>query len=200
MWRARNFPVTPRAYAASDRGGEEVLVMTGRSTGADLVTRVRLFLGSYAPLFALLALRFQSRWLSWGLAVLAGLLFADMVRLAVFIPRRVNADVHTVLTVEDQGSQVAGYLATYLLPFLAVTEPSTRDLLAYALYLVVVGVVTVRSNLTHINPTLYLLGYRLVSLTTTEGFAGYAAVRTPPAPGEHLRANHLGRHVLVEVR
>jgi hypothetical protein len=174
--------------------------MAAHATRRDLGTRVRLFASSYAPLFALLALRFEDDWLRVIFGAAAALFFLDTIRIAVVVPRRVGASPYTVETVSDEGGQVAGYLATYLLPFLAVPTPSATDLLAYGLFLVVVGVIAVRSNLTHINPTLYLLGYRLVSITTVEEFRGYAVVRSDPDRGDVLRANHLGSHLLVEVR
>jgi hypothetical protein len=167
---------------------------------SDLGIQIRLFASSYAPLFALLALRFESRWLRLVLALAAAIFLVDTFRIAYVIPRRVGASPFTVSSADDEGGQVAGYLATYLLPFLAVPNPGTTDLVAYGLFLVVVGVISVRSNLTHINPTLYLLRFRLMSVTTQEGFEGLAVVRSQLRAGDVLRANHLGRHVLVEVR
>lgn len=175
-------------------------VPDNRATLAETFTACRLFASSFAPLFGLLALRFQGDWLRGILGGLAVLCFFDTVRLAVVVPRQTGASPHRVTGVTDRGDQVAGYLATYLLPFLAVPNPSVTDLVAYGLFLLVAGVVTVRSRLTHINPTLYLLGYRLVSLTTAEGFKGDAIVHSALAPDDILRAIHLNSGVLVEVR
>lgn len=167
---------------------------------SDFGIQIRLFASSYAPLFALLALRFESPWLRLALALAAAIFLADTVRVAYVIPRRVGTSPFTVTSAVDEGGQVAGYLATYLLPFLAVPNPAVTDLAAYGLFLVVVGIISMRSNLTHINPTLYLLGYRLISVTTQEGFSGLAIARTQVRAGDVLRANHLGSHLLVEVR
>jgi hypothetical protein len=51
--------------------------------------------------------------------------------------RQVTSSTWTVRTVEDRGGEVAGYLATYLLPFVTVSEPDVRDVVGYALFLVV---------------------------------------------------------------
>lgn len=101
--------------------------------------------------------------------------------------------------VRDHGSQVAGYLVTYLLPFLVITDPRGADLIAYALFLGVVGLIFVRSDMAEINPTLYLLRRRVVQVTTEEGFSGFAVVRGTPEIGDTLRAIHLDQGVLVEV-
>ena len=174
--------------------------MKNEGARSDLGVRVRLFASSYAPLFALLALRFEDTVLRLTLGALALICILDTVRIAVVIPRRVGASPFTVASISDEGGQVAGYLATYLLPFLAVPNPSVTDLIAYAAFLLIAGVISIRSNLTHINPTLYLLGYRLVSIQAAEGFSGFAVVRSELQPDDVLRATHLGVHVLVEVR
>ena len=168
-----------------------------RSKLAAASTRLRLFGSSYAPLFGLLALRFEAAWLRIGLGVVACLLIADTVRLVLWVPRSVTPSPYTVVEVRDEGAQV---LATYLLPFLAVPSPSGSDLAAYALFLAVAGLVSVRTGLTHINPTLYLLGLRLVTLATEEGFRGFAVLRSDYQPGEVLHAVHLDLRVLVEVQ
>jgi hypothetical protein len=67
----------------------------------------------------------------------------------------------TLTAVRSQGAAVSGYLATYLLPFLATAPEGIGDWLAYAGYFLVALVVHVKSDLALVNPTLYLLGYRI---------------------------------------
>ncbi len=139
--------------------------------------RLRLFLSSFAPLFALLALRFKDPhlWLPLaGLAVLGAVLLAGLMRGRQDVrpnPRRFH-------NVRDEGQQVAGYLASYILPLLAISQPSWRDLLAYAGFLLVFGVVFVRSQLLQVNPLLYLYGYRLFAADdATTGETHFVLVR-----------------------
>jgi len=101
-------------------------------------------------------------------------------------------------TVSDAGSEVAGYLATYLLPFLTVAEPNTRDVIAYILFLLVTGLIYVRSEMTQINPTLYLLSRRVVRVTTTAGWSGYVITRTHPEPNQPIKTVTLNAEVRVE--
>lgn len=170
------------------------------STATDLANRCRMFASSFAPLFALLALRFTPLGLRLAFGLLSGLSFLDTLWLVIVVPRQVGPSPYRVQSVEDRGDQVAGYLATYLLPFLVLPVPTVTDLIAYGLFLFIVGVVTVRSRLTHINPTMYLFGYRLVNVTTEEGFEGDAVVHSDLTNTHVLRAVHLDRGVLVEVR
>lgn len=171
-----------------------------RPTPATAAIRARLFLSSYSALFLLLALRFDDRNLrlvSLGLGVIG--LF-DAVRLVLWQPKRVGASPYTIAGVSDHGSQVAGYLVSYLLPFLPITDPTMSDIVAYALFLLVVGIIFIRSDMAQINPTLYLLGRRVLQIKTDEGWSGFAVVRGLPQPGDTLRAVHLDQGILVEVR
>jgi hypothetical protein len=134
------------------------------------------------------------------LGVLAGVFLVDTAKIVIIVPRRVGANPQIVKTIEDEGGQVAGYLAAYLLPFLAAPSPSPSDLTAYGIFIGITGLVSIRSNLTYINPTLYLFGYRLVSVTTNEGFDGFAVVKSPIREKSVLRSVSLGKNILVEVK
>jgi hypothetical protein len=171
-----------------------------RPTPTTTAIRARLFVSSYAPLFLLLALRFDDavlRLLALGVGVVGVL---DALRLIEWQPRRIGSSPYTVSEVRDHGSQVAGYLVSYLLPFLPLADPSGADLVAYALFLCIVGVIFVRSDMAEINPTLYLLGRRVLQIKTSEGWSGFAVVRGLLQPGDILRAVHLDQRILVEVR
>jgi hypothetical protein len=90
----------------------------------------------------------------------------------------------TVKSSEDTGGEVSGYLASYLLPFVTVPTPGWRDLLGYALFLLVGLVIYVRSNLVRVNPTLYLLGYRVLAVRYGESKQQYLLTRVGPRDGE----------------
>src|SRR4051794_8453221 len=100
------------------------------SAMSDVLVNVRLFFFVYEPLFLISAIRFEMPWLSWtcyalaALSVIAGLS-------VVHATSRITPSEYLVTKVEDQGAEVSGYVATYLLPFVAVSQPSTHDLIAY---------------------------------------------------------------------
>ena len=99
------------------------------------------------------ALRFEPTWLR----VMFALLFAFGVLIAVDLLRRGrgNRASNTPITIiGDVGSEISGYLAAYLLPFLTITEPSVLDAMAYLIFFMVAGVIYVRSGLMQINPTI----------------------------------------------
>jgi hypothetical protein len=149
-----------------------------------LVVRGFLFLSSYAPLFAILAIRFQGavlRGVCVGLAVI-GLGYLAVV--VWVVPRSAEQRVYPVAEVKDASGEVAGYLATYIVPFVTVTSPSAPDVIGYCIFAAVVLVIFVRSNLAQINPVLYLLGRRVASITA--GGRSYYVVcrRLPRPPGQ----------------
>jgi hypothetical protein len=85
-----------------------------------------------------------------------------LVALVLYNAHRAGGVYWTVSDINEQGAAVAGYLATYLLPLLAVGMGGWRLTAAYAIYLLVLWVVYVRSDqLVLINPTLYLFRFRI---------------------------------------
>ncbi len=123
------------------------------------------FLSSYAPLWVMLGLRFHPLGLRIGLIVFG---VASAAYVAYLLTRnRDERASNTPLTITgDAGAEVSGYLAAYLLPFLTVAEPSPIDLATYAIFVLVAGLIYVRSGLMQINPTVYLLNRRVLRATT----------------------------------
>jgi len=164
---------------------------------AGLLVRIRLFISSYAPLFAILAVRFRDPALEIVCALVAALGAASLL-LLLRAARRIQPDPHRIETVADRGAEVAGYLATYLLPFVTVTEPSARDIAAYVSFLAVVGVVYVQSDMVQINPLLFLFGYRVSAVTTGGGWSGVLISRGQPRPGSAVLASRLQNTLALE--
>lgn len=165
----------------------------------EIVQRGRLYVGSYVGLFALLALRFDTAWVRFVCVGLSVLGTGFMVWIVLVVTRRSGAEPIRVAKVEDAGAEVSGYLATYLLPFLTVASPSTRDVVAYAVFLGIGGLVYVRSEMTQVNPTLYLLGRRVAKISTAEGWRGYVIVKAYPEIDKVIRVVSLSSAVRVEV-
>jgi len=68
-----------------------------------------LFLPSYSPLFALLAIRFEPRtlWVPCAALAVAGLVSS---RLLLHLDSRVGASPHTLTSARDAGPEAASYL------------------------------------------------------------------------------------------
>jgi hypothetical protein len=164
---------------------------------AGLIIRIRLFISSYAILFVILAIRFERAWLMWVCAAVAAF---GVITLLLFLraARRIAPDPIRIDQVSDRGTEIAGYLATYLLPFVTVSEPSGRDLAAYGLFFLVVGIVYVRSDMLQINPLLYVLRYRVAAIKTSDEWNGYLISRRRARAGARLLASRLAGTVALE--
>ena len=125
-----------------------------------------LFLSSYAPLFAIFSIRLWDKQLvtaRWFLVVAAAL----AINLYLLFRIRVAPRDVKVATLESGSSEVAAYIATYLLPFLTVGDVGLRDLMTYGVLILLVGIVMTSGQLLHVNPLLSAIGWRLFTVTTT---------------------------------
>lgn len=129
-----------------------------RREATSSVTSWFWFIASYAPLWGILALRFDPWWLR-GVLLLLTFLGFGVVYLKLRTRDARPTDT-TITIIGDAGGEVSGYLAAYLLPFLTVADPGGLDIAAYVLFFLVAGVIYVRSSLVHINPTMYVLRWR----------------------------------------
>jgi hypothetical protein len=159
--------------------------------------RIRLFLGSYAPLFAMLAIRFNDRWIRLACAILA-ILAAGSMLLILRAARRIDPDPHKIRTIADRGGDVAGYLATYLLPFVTVSTPSVRDVVVYSIFVIIVGIVYIQSEMMQINPLLYLVGLKVFSVTTEDDWSGFLITRRQLRTGSEVLASRLENTLALE--
>lgn len=160
-----------------------------------------LFLSSFAPLFLLLAIRFGTMALRIASGALALIGFAGLLVVLRTGSARKTSETVTPLALDDKGADVSGYLAAYLMPLLVLPDPSLADGLAYALFLLVAGVVYARSRMLQINPTLYLFSYRVFLISQSqEGFQGYIISRGELTAGAPLSVARLRDNLLLDVR
>jgi hypothetical protein len=162
-----------------------------------MLMRVLLFISSYSPLFALLAIRFDQLWLRLvcaGLACLGLISFVLIFRL----DGKKSRGAYRIVSVTDAGSQVAGYLASYLLPFLTVSTPSTKDIVAYSVFLAVVCSVYVKTSLLQINPILYLFRWQVFEVQDSRGFRGFVISRNRILANSDILATRFGDNVLID--
>jgi hypothetical protein len=138
------------------------------------------------PLLWIFALQSDS-WAARGAYAGAGvLIIIDGVR-ATYGQRKKGTHTEKMDTVEDKGNEVSGYLATYVLPFLSGPPTSWWKAAADVVYFVVAWSVFVNSDLLFINPTLYLLGWRVFRGRRGQRSSVILAKR-PPMAGEQFDA------------
>jgi hypothetical protein len=149
-----------------------------------------VLLSSYAALFFILAARIEHLPLELIFVALGTIGVGDALRLTLLASDRA-AVPRAFSGVRDSGAQVAAYLATYLLPLLAAPDPGPGDLVGYGIYALVIVVVTLRSDLAHINPTLYVLGWKVVTVVLANGRERYLICKRAPVAGRQVRVTEL---------
>jgi len=164
---------------------------------SDLLVRIRLFLCSYVPLFLISGIRFETPWLSCVCYLLAisGLLVGLSV---VYATNKIAPSEYLVTKVEDQGAEVSGYVATYILPFVTVSQPSGRDLVGYGVFFLVIAVLYVRSEMIQINPTLYLFRWRVFSIATSNGLSAHLLTQHDVHASSDIKAVRFKNTVLIQ--
>jgi hypothetical protein len=132
--------------------------------------QLALFLSSYSPLFVVFALLNSfgggvSSWLCLAVAVIGLAMLVVLYKVASgFAP----SDLKVTSSQVRDGDAIA-YIATYLVPFSAVALTTARERGALGLFVLLIAVLYVRSELFYINPILALVGYRLFQVTTPKG-------------------------------
>jgi hypothetical protein len=178
-------------------GGSSLFFTKGRrrntlrlvAIAASVVVVVGLIQHWYRPL-AWHPPQHHTRGTIMGIALGAAIAGFEMALVIFYSGRQTSRLQLIVRDPRDQGPAVAGYMATYLLPLLTATVPGWRGAVAYTIYFSTLYVIFVRSEgLVLINPSLYLLGYRI-----------YDVELDPPRPAAGQPDETLRRRVLVLVR
>jgi hypothetical protein len=152
-------------------------------------TQTLLFLSSFSPLFLMFGVldSFGSRlaqWICYGLAGLSLLgLFLFFSLLSGLSQQAVEVN-----RAKPRDSDAIGYVVTYLVPFLTLNTTDWRGRAAIILFVVVVGVLYIRSHIFYVNPFLSLAGYRLFEIEVGRGFVILLTRRRFVEPGAMLRA------------
>lgn len=176
---------------------------TDRGGGTGWLTLPLMFLSSYAPLLLILAIRFEDSWLRLTCVALAVVGIVGLLALMCLHHEPLDQQGrHTLKEVRGAGEGASSYLAGYLLPFVTIGNPSLTDLAAYVGFFVVAYVVTTRTGIIQVNPTLFLLGYRVDSITDEHGAQRYMLSRTRDSltQGVTVRASRMTNDVLISER
>ncbi len=154
---------------------------------------------AFSPAMALLAFRAREDtvWLLiFGIPALLGLSVAVV---AAVVVRRGNAEPFTFDTIDDASDEVIGHVGSYLLPAVVDVGESTEQAIIAAIALALIVHIHIATGRVHVNPMLYLLGYRTYGATSSTGVAYYLVARTDVSGWDSSRRLvALGASLLVE--
>lgn len=127
------------------------------------LARAILFFCSYIPLAVIFVILYSFK--SAAVVVVASAVIVAGLSGLGWILLRARVDVHaaqgTVIDYRGRGDEVMGYVAGYLIPFVGFSLMDLRQTLALLVFLFMLAFLYVTTDLIHINPTLYLLGFRV---------------------------------------
>src|SRR5689334_806954 len=118
-----------------------------------------MFLGSYAPLATIYFMLYVGKEdLVAIVALLAVILgVAGMWWILHTSKTNTNSVSRIVVDYRREGSEVMGYVAAYLIPFVGFTLSSLRQDVAVIIFFVVLAYLYVSTDMLHVNPMLQLL-------------------------------------------
>jgi hypothetical protein len=158
-----------------------------------VLIRFRLFASAYSPLGLIVAARSAPKSMTvaivWLLVSLGA--FAWGAAIVQSASRR-GAVPRTFHGISDAGGSVAGYLATYLLPFVTAGATTWGDVLAYVIYFAVLFSIYARSDLLMVSPAVYLIGRRVVAVLDEDNHATFVICAEAPAEGDPIHVVNMG--------
>ncbi len=166
----------------------------------NLLTRLMLFLSSYAPLFLIIAMRAWHENQRISLACIAVSVLSLFV-LFIFLQtaQAIGPSKITIASIKSRDGDVMSYIVTYLLPFLAVKLGDPNDVMSLGILLFVVGLLYVNSNMIYTNPALNIVGYHIFEVEDGNGKVSALLCKRPYIRnGSELDVISIGDYVLLE--
>jgi hypothetical protein len=164
-------------------------------------TRIMLFLCSYLPLSLIFFLLFLDNSVPLAsLSLLAGISGLIWTLLYLKEANKLVPSREEVAEVSKRDSEVVGYIAGYLVPFVTIPFESLAQALALGVFVLVICFIYVNSNMIYLNPTLGLLGYRLYEVTLEGGGTHFLVTRSRVVRSQVLYVVKNGENILLEKR
>ena len=134
------------------------------------ILKILAFLAAYAPLLGIYAIRaIPSDWRASIALGVAAVIFPSIILLYVAQSGRSGNPERTVVAnVTRRDDQIMAYLFTYVLPFIGLAFNDVYEVAASALFLTLLFVLFIRTNLFYVNPVLGAAGYRIYEVSIDE--------------------------------
>lgn len=187
---------------------------------ADLRGTVKwmLFLSSFIPLYAILAYKHRTVYLTLPLEqytdgvltdqtwpvltviwiVLSSISFVFLL-LVLSVRKSREGKFKDIKSYQSRNDLVTSYILVYIFPFVVLDLSKTANWVAFVGFFLVIGVIQTRSNQLHVNPILALMGYDIYEVDDgSEEFI--LLTKTHPRKRESsLKTVELSNDVLIAV-
>jgi hypothetical protein len=168
-----------------------------------LFVRCMLFVSSYFPLTLIFSIFLIDKQRLWAIVILlVGVtgLVAMLLYFLLVAPRR--TPFHEKVTqLERHDGDVMSYVASYLIPFVTFPLDGWQQIAAILVFLGVLLVVYVNSNMIYINPMLNLIGYHLYEVNIENNESSfYLITHHRVVRGATLRVVRIGESAFLETK
>src|SRR5215470_18666483 len=166
-----------------------------------VLIRGMLFLSSYFPLALIFFFLFVVQHPIWAIVILALGLSGLIIMVLYFFQfaPRLGSIQEKVTGLQSRDGEVMGYIASYLLPFVAIPFGGWQQGVALLIFVVVLGIVYVNSNMIHVNPMLNLMGYHIYEITLEHSDIPHSLItRHRIAAGETIHMINIGEGIFLD--
>ena len=129
--------------------------------------RGALFFSSYFPLIAIICVLQYDQWPWWATASLASVGVVTLLATGFYfrwMRRHVAGERKKITNFSKHDSEVMSYIASYLIPFVTFPLDGPKQWIALGVFLIVLMVIYINSNMIYINPMLNIFGYHLYEI------------------------------------
>ncbi len=166
-----------------------------------IFVRCMLFISSYFPLALIMWILFltQQPVLAWSALVIGvvGLIFTYVYFFKIAPGMAAIQGKITGRQIRD--GDVMGYIASYIIPFVAFPLNGWQQIAVLLIFMIVLGIVYINSEMISINPMFSILGYHLYEITIDNEAESYSLItRRRIKRGETVRIVDMGRNVFLE--
>jgi hypothetical protein len=166
-----------------------------------IFVRCMLFISSYFPLTVILFILFANQQLVLALVFLSIGVIGLAFTYAYFwiIAPRMTAIQAKITERQEKEGDVMGYVASYLVPFVTLPLNGWQQISTLLIFILVLGIIYVKSSMIRINPMLSILGYSLYDVTFENDSDSYSLfTRRRIKRGETVRIVDVGRGIFLE--
>ena len=166
-----------------------------------LLIRFLLCVSSYFPLTVIFAIQFFFKGQRWAGIVALAIGAAGLIGISVYLrfARRLNSIHIKIESVTRRDGEAMTYIVSYLLPFIALPSGDTASFVSLGIFLFVLFVLYMNSDMMHINPMLNLSGWHIYEITLPDGETRALVSHRRARKGRETKVIQMGDDILLEV-
>lgn len=167
-----------------------------------LLVRLILCLTSYLPLTVIFAVQyyFNKKYITAVLLLVIGIVGLIITEMYLLTAKRLNPRSMSIQSMNKRDGEVMSYIVSYLLPFIALPSGSLADKISLGIFLIVLIVLYINSDMLHINPILSLTGWHVYDVSLTNGENYILLSRRAARKGREMKVINVCEDILMEVK